>query len=404
MNITIVGCGMGSPTLLTMEAHAALRHSNVIIGSARILALLPEKYEARKITEAIPDAIADLVRSHPEWNNVCIAMSGDVGFYSGAKSLLDQLADYAPVLLQGISTPQYFAARLRRPWQDFHMVSGHGKQCDILAEILNHPQVFFLTGNEVTAESIIDELIQCGLSDAVVSVGEMLSSPEERITVATAAELRGISFSSPNVVIVDNAKTFTRVVRSPGIPDDEFIRGDVPMTKREVRLQILSQLNLRKDAIVYDIGAGTGSVAIESALLARRGRVFAIEANPDACSLIETNKTKFGAYNISVVPGLAPDALAQLPAPDAAFIGGSKGEMKKIISELLQKNPAVRIVISAVTLETLTEALDLCKSFALSGLEVGQIAASRANTNGDYTFLQALSPVFILAGGGLDAK
>lgn len=404
MNVFIAGCGMGSPTLLTMEAHAALRHCDVIIGSARILESLSAKYEGRKITEAIPTAIAELVRSHPEWKSVCIALSGDVGFYSGAKTLLELLEDHAPVLLQGISTPQYFASRLRRTWQDFRLVSGHGKECDVLAEVLNHPQVLFLTGGGATAESIIGELMQAGLDDAVVSVGEMLSSPDERITVAPAIDLCEQRFSSPNVVLVDTVKTFTRDVRSPGIPDEEFVRGDVPMTKREVRIQILSQLYLREDAVVYDIGAGTGSVAVEAALVARRGQVFAVESNPAASSLIDANKIKFGTYNIRVVPGSAPDAFQQLPAPDAAFIGGSKGQMKNIIEALLQKNPTVRIVVSAITLETLAEAQDLFKQFALSGVTISQIAASHAKETGAYHMLQALNPVFILAGGGGDAK
>jgi precorrin-6y C5,15-methyltransferase (decarboxylating), CbiE subunit/precorrin-6Y C5,15-methyltransferase (decarboxylating), CbiT subunit len=404
MNVFIAGCGMGSPTLLTMEAHAALRHCDVIIGSPRILDSLSTKYQGRIISEAIPDAIAQLIRSHPEWKNVCIAMSGDVGFYSGAKLLMELLADHAPVLLQGISTPQYFASRLRRPWQDFRLVSGHGKECDVLAEVLNHREVLFLTGGGETAESIVAELVQSGLEDAVVSVGEMLSSPAERITVATAAELRDRQFSSPNVVLVDNPKTFSRDVRSPGIPDEEFIRGDVPMTKREVRVQILSQLGLKEDAVVYDIGAGTGSVAVEAALLARRGRVFAFESNSDACSLIEANRIKFGTYNIRVVPGLAPDAFHQLPPPDAAFIGGSRGHMKNIIEALLGKNPTVKIVVSAVTLETLAEALDLFKQFALSGVTVSQIAISHTKEVGTYHMLQALNPVFVLAGGGRDAK
>ncbi len=395
MKITLVGMGMGIPASLTGEALAALRQAEIIIGADRLIANLPEGVQAQTIACPLPDSIADLVDSHPEWQTVCIVVSGDVGFYSAATKLTRRLSRHDPLLLPGISTPQAFAARLRRPWQNFHLVSAHGAPVEILAEVLNHPAVLFLTGGATTPATIATELARADLGEAILTVAENLGSPGEAIRTGTAAEMQTETFASLSTVLVENAKTFTRPPAPPGIEDDAFIRGDTPMTKREIRVQALSLLRPAPDATIYDIGAGTGSVAVEAALQARRGRVYAIEREPDACALIRKNRAAFGAYNMDLIPGSAPDAFAGLPAPDAAFIGGSGGAMREIVDALLSLNPRVRIVASAVTVETLSAAVEV-----IPNPEVCQIAASRATLRGGLHMFSAVNPVFLISGGG----
>lgn len=395
MKITLVGMGMGTPASLTGDALAALRKAEIIIGADRLIAALPDGVQARTIACPLPDAIADLIDSHSEWRDVCVVVSGDVGFYSAATKLTQRFSRHDPLLLPGISTPQAFAARLRRPWQDFRLVSAHGAQVDILAEALNHPAVLFLTGGAITPATIAAELTRADLGDAALTIAENLGSPDEAIRTGTAEAMQSEIFAPLSTVLVENAKTFTRPPAPPGIEDDAFIRGDTPMTKREIRVQALSLLRLEPDATVYDIGAGTGSVAVEAALQARRGRVYAIEREADACALIRQNRAAFGAYNMEVVSGSAPDALPNLPAPDAAFIGGSGGGMREIVDALLRRNPRVRIVASAITVETLAAAVA-----AIPNAEVCQIAASRTALCGGLHMFAAMNPVFLISGGG----
>lgn len=400
MRIALVGMGMGDPGLLTGEARQALIAAAVVIGASRLLERIPDEFSGERIALAAPDEVAAVLRAHPEWRKVCVALSGDVGFYSGARRLLHLLPGFEIRLVPGISSPQYFAARLHRPWQDFRLVSGHGERCDVLSEVLNHPAVLFLTGSGVSAEEIISILCEAGLPDARVSVGESLASPNERVISGTAGEMSGCEFSPLNVVLVENERTFARDLCSPGIADDDFVRGATPMTKREVRAVALALLGPGRDSVLYDVGAGTGSVAVEMALQARRGRVYAFERDEVACRLIESNRAAFGAYNLRLVQGAAPEAMADCPAPDAAFIGGSGGRLEAIVDALLAKNRKARLVIAAITLETLSSALECLQRAAVRNIEACQLAANRTVVRGGYHMLQALNPVFLVSGGG----
>lgn len=401
MNVVLVGIGMGTAATLTAEAREALVGADIVIGAERLLADLPEECAAGKIVQAIPEKTAAIIEAHPEWREVRVALSGDVGFYSGAKRLQELLGDRISRRIPGISAPQYFAAKLGRPWQEFRLVSAHGVRRDILAETLNHPAVLFLTGGDVTPSSIAATLVAAGLGEARLTIGENLSYPDERIVAASAGELNGgPAFAPLCVVLVENGKTFTRDIRSAGIPDDEFVRGETPMSKCEIRVQALSLLRPRPGDIVYDVGAGTGSVSVEAALLARRGRVYAIERDAQAFDLIKANRERFGVYNLDPVFGAAPEALAPLPPPDAVFIGGSGGRMRAIVKAVLGKNPRARLVISAIALENLFSAQAALTDLALPDIAVTQMAASRTVVRRGYHMLEARNPVFLISGGG----
>lgn len=397
MKVWLVGIGMGAPGLLTGEARRALESATAIVGSERVLAGLAG-FPGERVARAVPERVAAALEEHPEWERVCVALSGDVGFYSGARRLLELLERFEPELVCGVSTPQYFAARLRRPWQNMRLVSAHGVSCDVLAEVLNHPEVLFLTGGETTPADIVGALLDAGLDDALVSVGENLSYPEERITHGAAAELAHAVFADLAAVLVRNERTFARGRAAAGIEDEAFARGGPPMTKREIRAMALSLLRPEGDSVLFDVGAGTGSVSVEMALAARRGRVFAVERDADACRLIDVNRERFGVYNLRTVRGAAPEALAALPPPDGAFIGGSGGRMAEIVAALVDRNPRVRLVASAICLETLSEAVAAMERLDLEP-EVCQIAASRAVRRGRKHMLEARNPVFLVGGG-----
>ena len=184
--------------------------------------------------------------------------------------------------------------------------------------------------------------------------------------------------------------------RNPiSIPDEEFVRGDAPMTKSEVRALSVAKLKLDDDSVVYDVGAGTGSVSVEIALCAVNGKVYAIEREDVAADLIEVNKLKFKVPNLEVVRGLAPEAMADLPKPTHAFIGGSAGNLKDIIRCLLDKNPDVRIVINSVTLETLAETTEAISELGLIEEEIVNLNVSKARKLGKYHLMTAQNPIYI---------
>lgn len=177
--------------------------------------------------------------------------------------------------------------------------------------------------------------------------------------------------------------------------DECFIRGNVPMTRNEVRAISLGKLNLRPDSIVCDIGAGTGSVAVEAALLVPYGHVYAIERQEEGCELIRKNREKFGAGNLTVIQGTAPHSLSGLPALDRVFIGGSGGRITDILDWLLARNPAVTIVINCITLETMARVTEYLAEKELAA-EVIQVQISRAGRLGGYHIMKGQNPVFVM--------
>lgn len=177
--------------------------------------------------------------------------------------------------------------------------------------------------------------------------------------------------------------------------DDDFIRGKVPMTKGPVRHLSVIRLGLREGDVVYDIGSGTGSVACEAAAQSGSLEVYAIEMKPAACDLIRQNAAKLGLSNIRVIEGKAPDAFDGLPAPACAFIGGSSGNLKAILTALSTAPEGVRVVINAVSLETMAEIQSVLKEFDTEDVCIEQISVSRARELGSYHLMTAENPVLI---------
>ena len=285
--------------------------------------------------------------------------SGDTGFYSGASGLLPMLraCGISCRVLPGISSVQLLAAAVGRPWQDWKLVSAHGCACDPVAECLTADgrPVFFLTGGSETPATLCRTLTAAGLGQAHALVGEQLGTPEEKIFFGTAQEVSQKNTASLSVLLIEHLPQPPR--RCAGFPDEAFLRGDVPMTKQEVRAAALAKLAVRPTDTLWDVGAGTGSVSVELALAAPRGRVYAVECDPEACALIRKNRERFAAWNLTLIEGKAPQALEALPAPDAVFLGGTKGSMEAVVDAVLAKNPQARLCISAIALETLSAAV-----------------------------------------------
>ena len=395
--ISLVGIGMGAEKTLTLEGKKALNEAELLIGAKRMTEAV-QKPGQMVLHEYRSEKIVEYIKEHPKYRTVAIALSGDVGFYSGAKKLIDQLDGNVEVIC-GISSVVYFMSKIGLSWDDAKIVSAHGRNCNLISLIRHNPKVFSILGTEDGVAVLASRLVYYGMGDVTLYVGENLSYENEKIFHDKAANLTEYRGDALSVVTACNEKA-TPMSAVHGISDGEFLRGKVPMTKEEVRTVSLSKLRLSEDSVCYDVGAGTGSVSVEMALRAWMGQVYAIEKKEDALALLKENKKKFAVDNLAIIPGVAPEAMTELPAPTHAFIGGSSGNMQDIINLLLEKNPKVRIVINCITLETVTEAMNAIRDFGLEDVDIVQLAAARSKSIGRYHMMMGENPIYIISCSG----
>lgn len=395
MKVTLVGMGSGTPGGLTVRGLAALQSAGLIVGARRLLQNLPDGCTDNRAALYKTDEICALLQA-ADCEQAAVVFSGDTGFYSGAGALCRALdaAGTVYTVEPGVSSVQLLAAALGRPWQDWQLVSAHGCACDPVNMCKKGVPTFFLTGGEETPTTLCARLAAAGYGEITATVGENLGSDAQRLVTDTVAALAQERFAPLSVLLVERCPAPPH--RAPGLPDEAFVRGKTPMTKQEVRAAVLAKLAVRPTDILWDVGAGTGSVSVEMALAAPEGRVYAAECDADACELICRNRAKFAVQNLHVTKGMAPGVLADWPAPDAVFVGGSKGNLRPIVDAVLAANPTARLCISAIALETLQEAVAALTAHGLAA-QVTQIAVSRTKTAGSLHLLMANNPVFLIA-------
>lgn len=391
MKICLVGCGCGRETLCA-DAAEAIRSADALIGAPRLLDLFPET--ETKIPALSAKEIAEALSSL-RCSEVCVLFSGDSGFYSGARLLVPLLPENSEWrILPGISSLQLLAARLGEPWQNWRLCSAHGVDCDPVWEVCHGQKVFFLTGGKLGPTELCGQLTEAGLGTLSIIVGEQLGCLEERIHRGSAEAFSQMKFSPLSCMLAEAAPRRQR--RTPGLPDAEFERTEkVPMTKQEVRAAALAKLGVGAQDICWDIGTGTGSVAVELALQARA--VWAVERNREALRTAERNREKHGAWNLHLKEGRAPEALEGLPKPDAVFVGGSGGRLEEILKTIYYVNRKARICVSAIALETLQGAIECLQKLGYE-TEISQIAVSRSKPAGDLTLMLAQNPVYLITG------
>ena len=395
--VTVAGIGPGAQDYMTKAAADAISHADCLIGAARMLEAVRKPRQG--VFKAIsPSDIREIIESHPEYSDFTVVMSGDTGFFSGTKKLLPLLKEHEVTVIPGISSLVYLCSKTGRSYEDTLTVSLHGREHDIVRDIKKHRSVFVLVGGASGVKDLCSRLYEAGLNDVCVTVGENLSYPDEKITEGAPGELKERDFDPLSAVLIENSGCSYCV--SCGLPDEAFTRseadyGMVPMTKSEVRAVILSKLMLRNDSVCWDIGAGTGSVSIEMALLASEGFVYAVEKKEAAYELLCRNIKNFGCMNIEAVEGSAPEACRDLPAPTHVFIGGSTGNMKSILTDVLEKNPEARICATAISLESSAELTECIREFGFDDYEAVLLTAARSRKAGSYNLMTGQNPIWI---------
>ena len=392
MKITVLGAGLGNPELLSQQSINVIQDADLVIATDRLY----EKFKQlnpNSISLSLSE-ISEYVKNSSNIQRIVILASGDIGFYSIAKSLKRTLEGYDITFLSGTSSLQYLTAQMKLPYEKIKTISVHGRDTSAIPYICYHEFVFVLTGGKYKAQDVVDELVEVGLGDVMVTVGENLSDKTQKIITNKASTLQGLEFDNLCVLLVENPN-YQNAART--LVDGDFVRAKAPMTKESVRILSLAKLDIMPNDVVYDIGAGTGSVSIAMAYRASQNFVYAIEKEEDAVSLIEQNKKKLSAYNLRVINAKAPEGIADLPPADKVFIGGSSGNLEQIFTAVLDKNKTAKIVVNAITLQTVQEATSC---FERRGIETDIVCVNVSTSHkvGRYDMMKAQNPIYIISG------
>lgn len=410
MEICLAGIGMGSKDGQTQEVQHAIETADILLGAERMIERYSAKIEKRPyyMTEQILPYLEQLQKNgltaQKDPLRVTVLFSGDTGFYSGCRKLYVALQEAVAAgalnagvrILPGISSVATLAARVGESYEDAAILSMHGKKLNRLSTTVeSHEKVFLLTSGSEDIRKIGRLLAEAGLTDCEVIVGYQLSYPEESIRLLTPGQCEEITEEG----------LYTCLIRNPhwqperlthGRADTCFLRdAKTPMTKEEVREVSICKLHLTQNAVVYDIGSGTGSVAIEIAGVPGEVQVYAIERKPEAVELLRKNREQFHMDNIQIIEAPAPEGLEELPVPTHAFIGGSGGRLMDILRVLYRKNPHMHIVINAISMETIAEFKEVLDTFPVEEEEILQMQVSRVKKLGEYHLPQAENPVWI---------
>lgn len=393
-NVYIIGIGMGNTEFLSDEAKKTINRAGVVIGAERMIAscdkIISDKaeifisYDTIKIAEKINDN---------QNMSVVVLMSGDTGFFSGAKRLMEKLKGNAEII-SGISSMSYLASRIGISWEDAYAVSMHGRKENLPFAVLTHEKTFVLTDGKIN--QILTLLREYNLSNVTVYIGKNLSLTDEKVIKVSP---NNYTYTEENCGLVSlfiiNTKSENRM---RFIKDNELIRNETPMTKEAVRGQIISRFDVKDDAIIYDIGSGTGSVSLMLARLVPNGRVYAFDISQKAMEALEKNKRKFSTDHIEGILGTAPQIIEQsnIPSPDAVFVGGSKGNIKDIL--VLFEGSNIPFVTTAITTETYCEIIRLINEGIIKSAEITQFLLTESVDLGRYHIMSPHNPVWIISG------
>ena len=394
--VFLIGTGPGSESYLTGEAKKRLEECDLIVGASRCVRQL-ENFHKPVFEAYQPEKLADYLDAHPEAEVICGAMSGDTGFYSAAEKLgavLERRGRYTVEVIPGISSVGYFFAKIRRSWDHARLFSMHGQAANFASELKRSGSAFVLGGGADFYEKICGQLIDLGMQETKLFAGENLTLKDERIFEVTPEGLK--DRKAPSLAVLYAEWNGVRRPLSHGFSDEAFTRGNVPMTKMEVRTVSVAKLELTENSVLYDVGAGTGSVSVECAGLSDSVKVYSIEKNPEAVELLHENCRKFALTNVEIISGTAPDALEALPAPTHVFIGGSSGKMEEVIALCLKKNPKARFVVNLITPESLAAVLEAAKTLPVTEPELVTLTAARSKKVGSSHLMMGQNPVWIV--------
>lgn len=400
--LTIIGIGPGSAEYFMPAARNRMREAHTVIAARRILPMLREVCGAVE-TEFLPmgkikdtlEMIDGLLREEKE---VALIVSGDPLMYSLYKTILNQeiSADWEMEVIPGIGSMQMLGAAFGETMEDACLVSVHGRSRtpgSVALCVTENPKVFFLCSKEQGPAWLSQIMLDYHLDDVEVFAGANLSYEDQILASGSPREMVGKEFPSLCVAMIKNPHP-RPVTRPCFLSDEDFERGRTPMTKEEIRVLILHKMKIHPDDVIWDIGAGTGSVSVECARQAPLGQVHSVERDEAAVHLIEKNRDKFELDNLFIYQGDAAERTADLPVPDKVFIGGSGGKLGEIMKNIAAFDREIRVTVSAVTLETIAEAGEILGNYD-ADYDVIQATVGRGRKIGSYHIMDTNNPVMI---------
>jgi len=394
--IYLVGAGITGWEGFNSKALEVIGAAEVLIGPQRHLDIFPD-FKGEK--QPLGDLSEMLVSLKGSQRRTVIIGSGDPNFFGIARFLLRNLPKERIEIFPNVTSVQYAFARIKEPWDDAIFVSVHGRELHrAIDRIVAAEKVAVLTDSTNTPAAIARELIERGAEGYEAWLCENMGMAGEKFTKTDVKGLLELPAAPLNILILIKAWE-PNLEQYPllGIDDDQFHTSKKLITKQEVRAVTLAKLQLQDDLTLWDIGAGSGSVSIEASNLVPRGKIFALEKNPQYIGLLRDNLKKFAARNVKLVEAFAPEGLEDLPDPDRIFIGGSGGMLEEIIDAVDKRlKPEGVIVLNAVTLDTLTKAVEYLEDHGYM-VEVACISVAKTRALSEYKLFEAQNPVYIIS-------
>ncbi len=399
LKIVLAGYGPGSDSSVTSEVRLAIEKADVVFGAGRLISGLnvTNKYGMYLAKDIIP-----VLEGDKDIRKAVILFTGDSGFFSGAAKMLTELraweADADIEILPGISSVSVLAARLGINYNDAALYSIHGrkdpKTLGILMDKIRHSEhTFVLVSGDEDIRDIGSMLVKRGI-ECDIDLGIDLTYKSEKILTVRPEEAAGFESEGIIAAHIFNGSAVSRRVMNV-LRDDAFVRDKVPMTKENVRHLSLIELDIRQGDTVYDIGGGTGSIAIEAACLDPSVNIYTFEKKKEACDLIRANVRKHGADNVTLIEGEVPEALEGIEDPDRVFIGGSSGRLREIVDAIRSRKRGIRYVINAITEKTMDETMRIIDEYEAEDVRIMQIAVSTMDMSAAEHQLKANNPVMI---------
>ncbi|WP_165072269.1 precorrin-6y C5,15-methyltransferase (decarboxylating) subunit CbiE [Paludisphaera rhizosphaerae] len=405
--LVILGIGDDGTAGLTEASRKLLAEADVILGARSTLDQVGRVAGRKQVLEAEMPAALEQVREARSALRPVLVCGGDPLFYGVARYLCDRLGKDGFEVVPHVSSMQLAFARVKESWEDAYLTSLAGRPLEpVLDRIRTAEKVGLFSSDQHQPNKVARALLDHGVDYFRAYVCENLGSPDERVTQAELSELAEMEFSPLNVLIL---------IRKPGRPDrpnlgggrrifgnpDDVFEQSRPasglVTQAEVRAMALAQLDIRPTSVVWDIGAGSGSLAIEAAQLASLGTVFAIEPEAADVALIESNAQAFGTANVRTVAGRAPEALADLPDPDAVFIGGLARQFEPLIEAAFGRlRSGGTLVLNVATVESLSSSYQAMKRLGVP-VRVWNVMIARGVEQMDTLRFDAIPPSFLLA-------
>lgn len=394
--IYLVGAGIAGWEGFGAKALEIIGKAQVLIGHQRHLGIFPD-FSGNKMVLGDLTELMDYLKSADE--RIVILASGDPTFFGISRFLLRNLPKERIEIFPNVTSMQYAFARIKEPWDDGIFVSVHGRGMhQAVDKIIAAEKACVLTDKTNTPAAIAAELIERGAEGYEAWLCEDLGMPTEKFTKTSVRGLLNITASELNILIL--IRTYEpNLIHYPliGIDDDEFHTSKKLITKMEVRAVTLAKLQLQDDLVLWDIGAGSSSVSIEASNLMPNGRIFAVEKNPQCIGFINENLKKFCARNIKLIEAFAPEGLDDLPDPDRVFIGGAGGKLDEVIDTVsLRLKPEGVVVINAVTLDTLTRAVEFLEDHGFT-VEATCVNIAKTRNLTEYKMFEAQNPVYVIS-------